>query len=77
MRQLMEGGFKNAPKPVVAKHALPVVWFHEEPIVSAAYCTERYRGKNKARLPETVESVKLFPVGPTSCLLCLYVKCSP
>jgi hypothetical protein len=38
MRQRMEGGLKNAPKPLVTKHALPVVWFHEEePVVSAVY----------------------------------------
>ncbi len=49
MRQRMEGGLKNAPKPVVAKHALPFVWFHEDPIVSAAYCTVQRDIEEKTR----------------------------
>jgi hypothetical protein len=46
------GRVKNSPKPVLTKHALPVVWFHEEP--SLCCVTEREAEKTRPE-PEVLK----------------------
>jgi hypothetical protein len=70
------GRVKNAPKPLVTKHAFPVVWFHEEPSLCCVLYREISRKKTRPGCRKLSESVKLFPVGQTSCFLCLNVKCT-